>query len=82
MREEQAPEALAVVTPAPTVTAAERLRAHIQICRIDHWFKNVFVLPGVVVAVSIVPHVDAGDLAWRLIVGLLRSAWSRRATTC
>lgn len=61
-----------VVVPArPAPSRGERLRAHIQICRIDHWFKNVFVLPGVVVAVSIVPHVDAGDLAWRLAVGLV-----------
>lgn len=28
------------------------LRGYIQIARIDHWIKNVFVLPGVVVALS------------------------------
>ena len=29
------------------------LMGHIQIARIDHWVKNVFVLPGVVVALSV-----------------------------
>ena len=60
-----------VATAATTPTRAERVRAHVRICRVDHWFKNVFVLPGVVVAVSIVPHVDSGDLAWRLVVTLV-----------
>ena len=49
----------------------EQLRAHLQICRVDHWFKNVFVLPGVVVAVSIVGDVDAGDVARNLVVALV-----------
>jgi 4-hydroxybenzoate polyprenyltransferase len=54
---------------APTTGA--RWRAHLQICRVDHWFKNVFVLPGVVVAIGIVPHVDASEVWWHLAVGLL-----------
>lgn len=58
-------------SPDLAPSRAERLRAHVRICRVDHWFKNVFVIPGVVVAVSIVPHVDAGDLAWRLAVALV-----------
>jgi 4-hydroxybenzoate polyprenyltransferase len=47
------------------------LRAHIQIARIDHWFKNVFVLPGVLVALSLDPHPVMAGLPWRLFVGLL-----------
>lgn len=47
------------------------LRAHLQIARADHWVKNVFVLPGVVVAVSIDPSLIQGDLAVRLLLGLL-----------
>ena len=23
----------------------------IQMCRVDHWFKNIFVLPGIVIAI-------------------------------
>jgi 4-hydroxybenzoate polyprenyltransferase len=73
VRTQQEDAAGARVEPgvAPTPSRAERFRAHVRICRVDHWFKNVFVLPGVVVAVSIVPHVDGGDLAWRLAVTLL-----------
>jgi decaprenyl-phosphate phosphoribosyltransferase len=29
------------------------LSGHFQIARIDHWFKNIFVLPGVVTALSL-----------------------------
>ena len=61
------PDAAAVLAPAPI----SRWRAHVRICRIDHWFKNVFVLPGVVVAIGIVPHVDYDDFWWHLVVGLL-----------
>ena len=31
---------------SPIVPMRRTLWAHIQIARIDHWFKNVFVLPG------------------------------------
>lgn len=44
---------------------------YLRIMRIDHWFKNVFVLPGVVVALSAQDSIDWGALAWRLPVGLL-----------
>jgi decaprenyl-phosphate phosphoribosyltransferase len=71
LRIDEADARAVTATGRPTPSRAERLRAHVRICRIDHWFKNVFVLPGVVVAVSIVPHVDSGDLAWRLVVGLV-----------
>jgi decaprenyl-phosphate phosphoribosyltransferase len=37
------------------VTFAERLRAHIAIVRFDHSIKNLFVLPGVIVPLSVEP---------------------------
>jgi decaprenyl-phosphate phosphoribosyltransferase len=43
--------------PAPT------LLGHIQIARIDHWIKNVFVLPGIVVALS-VDRVRIASWSW------------------
>jgi 4-hydroxybenzoate polyprenyltransferase len=47
------------------------LLAHVQIARIDHWVKNVFVIPGIVVAVSLDPR-HAGALSWtRLLLGCL-----------
>jgi decaprenyl-phosphate phosphoribosyltransferase len=34
-------------------TARPTLRGHIAIARIDHWFKNVFVIPGIVTAIGV-----------------------------
>jgi decaprenyl-phosphate phosphoribosyltransferase len=47
------------------------IRGHVEIARIDHWIKNVFVLPGIVVALS-VDHTQLTYGLWaRIIVGLL-----------
>jgi 4-hydroxybenzoate polyprenyltransferase len=52
------------------VPARPTLRGHLQIARIDHWFKNVFVLPGIIAAVGSDPtHVPDG-LWVRILVGL------------
>ena len=54
-------------------------RGHLRIARVDHWVKNVFVLPGIAVALAIDPgrmrllnplHLVAGLLA----VGLVASS--------
>jgi decaprenyl-phosphate phosphoribosyltransferase len=37
------------------VSFAERVRAHIAIARLDHSIKNLFVLPGVIVPLSVDP---------------------------
>lgn len=59
----------------PTAPAAaarrSRFRAHLDICRVDHWFKNVFVLPGVVVAIGLTDDLDAGTVAWHVLVALV-----------
>ena len=59
-----------------TTTVAERsvrldLRAYVQIARIDHWFKNVFMLLGVVVAMFYEPRVVAWTSAWPLFIAVL-----------
>lgn len=46
-------------------------RAHVDIARPDYWFKNVFVIPGIVIALGTVTGVDAGSLAVRIVVGLV-----------
>jgi 4-hydroxybenzoate polyprenyltransferase len=48
-----------------------RLRAHLEIARPDHWFKNVFVIPGIVVAIGTIPVVDGRALVMRTLVGAL-----------
>jgi 4-hydroxybenzoate polyprenyltransferase len=45
-------------------------RAHLDIARPDYWFKNVFVIPGIIIALGTVTGVDARDLTIRIIVGL------------
>lgn len=42
-------------TQANSASAIERpsIVGHLEILRIDHWVKNVFVLPGIVVALSV-----------------------------
>lgn len=42
-----------------SASAHPSLAGHIQIARIDHWVKNVFVLPGIVVALSVDPGTRA-----------------------
>jgi 4-hydroxybenzoate polyprenyltransferase len=44
-------------------------RAHVEIARPDYWFKNVFVVPGIVVALGTVTGVDPAALAIRTILG-------------
>ena len=47
------------------------LRGHLAIARIDHWFKNVFVLPGIIAAIG-VNAANATDGIWtRIVFGML-----------
>lgn len=46
-------------------------RAYLDIARPDHWFKNVFAIPGIVVALGTVSGVSAGRLAFRITIGAL-----------
>jgi 4-hydroxybenzoate polyprenyltransferase len=55
---------------APAGETRPTFLGHVQIARLDHWFKNVFVLPGTVVALSADPSLATGELVWRLLVGL------------
>jgi len=52
-------------------SAQPRLRAHLAICRFDHWFKNVFVLPGIVVALGMDPALATIALLPKVLLGLL-----------
>ena len=36
-----------------TLRPATGVRPYVQIARVDHWFKNVFMLPGAVLAVGV-----------------------------
>lgn len=55
----------------PCSRDSSRVLPYILIARVDHWFKNVFVLPGVLFAVLVDPAVERWELIWRLPLGLL-----------
>ncbi len=69
MDETQSPSQAELPSTKP-VTARPTLLGHVQISRIDHWFKNVFVLPGIVAAIGVDPHHVAPNLAFRVVVGI------------
>jgi 4-hydroxybenzoate polyprenyltransferase len=59
----------------PTMVGREEVRrptvlGHWKIARVDHWVKNVFVLPGIVVAMSVEPWTGR-QLAVRVVAGIL-----------
>ena len=58
-------------TAAPSVSLIQRLRAHLAIARFDHSIKNLFVLPGVIVPLSIGVRMPARDLTWRLVIAFI-----------
>ncbi len=47
------------------------LKAYVSIARFDHWIKNVFVLPGVLVALTVSKHIN-WQLTWQhFVIGML-----------
>lgn len=59
-------------TPSP-FTPREIFAGHWEICRVDHWIKNIFVFPGVLVALEFhsVSTLDWPRLLGELLLGLL-----------
>jgi decaprenyl-phosphate phosphoribosyltransferase len=53
------------------VSLADRIWAHVQIARIDHWIKNVFILPGIIIPASILQMPLDASFVKRLIIGFL-----------
>lgn len=58
-------------TGSDVSTSRPSLAGHLAIARIDHWVKNVFVIPGVLVALSVALPGHWVSLAIRLVIGLL-----------
>jgi len=54
----------------PSFTSWRTWSAHVRIARIDHWIKNLFVLPGIVVAVTLNRLPLTWDLLERTLLGL------------
>jgi len=64
------PRATASTELRPAAPSHATWRGHLSIARVDHWFKNVFVLPGVVVAMTTVPVTIGTTFFSRILVGL------------
>jgi len=58
-------------TLTSTATQGPTLSGHISIARIDHWFKNVFVIPGIVAAIGTDPEHIADGIWTRIVLGTL-----------
>jgi decaprenyl-phosphate phosphoribosyltransferase len=54
-----------------SLTSWRTVGAHLRIARIDHWVKNVFVLPGIVVALTLHRLPLTWELVRKSVVGLL-----------
>src|SRR5262245_4530008 len=57
--------------PAAGATLAERVLPYFQIARPDHWFKNVFMLAGVLLAYFCYPELLGVDTIATLCLGLV-----------
>ena len=53
------------------VSFVQRLRAHLSIARLDNSIKNLFVLPGVIVPLSVAPGLFNAHLIWALLLAFL-----------
>ncbi len=51
------------------------LKPYLQIARFDHWFKNVFMLPGVVFAYYVKPELFTGLSLLHIFIGLLATGF-------
>jgi 4-hydroxybenzoate polyprenyltransferase len=49
----------------------QRIRPYIQLARIDHWFKNVFMLFGIILAVFVEPSLLRLDVLPTLVLAFL-----------
>ena len=58
--------------PRPVfITTWNAIKGYLEICRFDHWIKNIFVLPGTLVALAFMPHPVDAALIENLLLGLL-----------
>ena len=48
---------------------------YIKIARFDHWFKNVFMIPGVIVALYVQPELLSGSTLFDLLLALLATGF-------
>ena len=52
-----------------------RIKPYIQIARFDHWFKNIFMLPGIIVALFANPGLLSWELAGWILLAFLSAGF-------
>ena len=52
------------------VSASERMVAHLRIMRLDHSIKQIFILPGIVLAMALAGTRLSSELLIRILIGL------------
>jgi len=52
-------------------TSTSKIFGHLEICRFDHWIKNVFILPGLLIAISVYPQSISIHLMYSVVIGFL-----------
>jgi len=62
---------LGTILSANQQVKPDYLRGHLEICRFDHWIKNVFILPGLLIAISIYPQSINAGLLISIVIGFL-----------
>ncbi len=55
----------------PNQVMPAKIEPYIKIARLDHWFKNVFMVPGILVAMYIDPSVIGFKLVWPILIGFI-----------
>lgn len=59
-----------ITSPAATGTAGNRFWAHLNLLRLDHSVKHIFIVPGIVIAASIAKAPLDRALLLRILLGL------------
>ena len=54
-----------------STTSGPAVWRYVKIASFDHWSKNVFVLPGTVVAIYAQPDLLEFQALWNLLIALL-----------
>ncbi len=56
---------------SPSANKPNYVLGHLEICRFDHWIKNVFILPGLLIAISVYPQSLNAGLILPVVIGFL-----------
>lgn len=53
----------------------QRVLPYIKIARFDHWFKNIFMIPGIIVALYLDRSLTISAIIWPMIIGIVATGF-------